>query len=254
MHYAIIGSCKLFAHLFDTPPGRAGPVQRSLIVVNVHSALPDDRTARARIRDEALRLFAERGPDAVTIRDIATAASVSAPLVIRHFGSRDGLRAAVDEHVARLFEALLSEALNGSASPLDPAAAPSLADLVAGGLPAGSPVPGYLGRLLLAGGPVGTDLFRRLYAVSRDALAGMVRAGLASSGADPEVRAAFLLVNDLAVLVLRDRLADVLGVDPLSAAGLRRWSKEVLTIYQAGLGAADPDTDRPARSDPRRSG
>ncbi|MEO7078692.1 MAG: helix-turn-helix domain-containing protein, partial [Rhodococcus sp. (in: high G+C Gram-positive bacteria)] len=38
---------------------------------------PDDRTARARIRDEALRLFAERGPDAITMRDIAAAAGVS---------------------------------------------------------------------------------------------------------------------------------------------------------------------------------
>lgn len=206
------------------------------MTMNERSALPDDRTARARIRDEALRLFAERGPDAVTVRDIAAAAGVSPPLVIRHFGSRDGLRAAVDDHVARLFETLLAEALESSAAPLDPAAAPSLADLVARGLPAGSPVPRYLGRLLVGGGPVGTALFRRLYAVSGEALAGMARAGLVTGGADPDVRAAFLLVNDLALLVLRDHLTDVLGVDPLSVAGLRRWSGEVLAIYRDGLG------------------
>ena len=33
--------------------------------------------ARARNRDEALRLFGDRGPDGVTIRDIAAAAGVS---------------------------------------------------------------------------------------------------------------------------------------------------------------------------------
>jgi hypothetical protein len=51
------------------------------------------------------------------------------------------------------------------------------------------------------------------------------------------VRAAFLLVNDLAVVILRDRLREVLGVDPLSGAGLRRWGAEVLAIYGGGLAA-----------------
>lgn len=57
-------------------------------------------------------------------------------------------------------------------------------------------------------------------------------------GTDREVRAAFLLVNDLAVLMLRSRLQEVLGVDPLSAAGMQRWGAEVLTVYRSGLGAS----------------
>ena len=58
----------------------------------------EDLTARARIRDAALRLFAERGMDGATIRDIARAAGVSAGLVRHHFGSKDGLRAACDSY------------------------------------------------------------------------------------------------------------------------------------------------------------
>ncbi len=54
-------------------------------------------------------------------------------------------------------------------------------------------------------------------------------------GGDPAVRAAFLLANDLAVLLLREHLADVLGVDPLSGEGMARWAREVLAIYAAGL-------------------
>jgi hypothetical protein len=45
------------------------------------------------------------------------------------------------------------------------------------------------------------------------------------------------MVNDLAMLMLRDRLTDVLGVDPLSAEGIRRWTGEALAIYGTGLRA-----------------
>jgi TetR/AcrR family transcriptional regulator, regulator of cefoperazone and chloramphenicol sensitivity len=206
------------------------------------SSLPDDRTSRAIIRDEALRLFAVSGPDAVTIRDIARAASVSPALVVRHYQSKDGLRDAVDDHVVRVLEAVLAEIVPGLASsgPFDPAALPGLAGAVIRHLPAGSPVPAYLGRMLIAGGPAASALFGRLHAASERTLGELAGLGLASAGEDPAVRAAFLLVNDLAVLILRARLADILGIDPLSAAGMRRWGAEVLSIYRDGLAAAPP--------------
>lgn len=211
-------------------------------MVNMQS-LPDDRTARARIRDEALRLFGNHGPDAVTVRDIAAAASVSPALVVRHYGSKDGLREAVDDHVARVFEVMLNQITHPSdaGDPFPVAALPTLAEVVTRFLPAESAIPAYLGRMLLAGGSTGAALFRKLYALSRQALAGLSEAGVATSGADCEVRAAFLLVNDLAVVILRAQLADVLGVDPLSAAGLRRWGAEVLAIYRHGLRGVPDD-------------
>lgn len=204
----------------------------------MHS-LPDDRTARARIRDEALRLFGARGAAGVTVRDIAAAAGVSPALVVRHYGSKDGLRDAVDDHVLRVFGAMLAPVV--APAGFDPAALPSLAELVSTHLPADSAVPAYLGRMLLDGGDAGTALFERLHELSRQALDGLVGTGQATSGADPAVRAAFLLVNDLAVLILRSRLAEVLGIDPLSPTGMRRWGAEVLAIYGGGLGATLPD-------------
>lgn len=216
------------------------PCKHMFNIMNVQS-LPDDRTARARIRDEALRLFGHHGPDAVTVRDIAAAAGVSPALVIRHYGSEEGLRETVDDHVARVFEAMLAQISRpiDARGPFELGALPTLAEVVAAYLPADSAIPAYLGRMLLAGGSVGSVLFRKLHALSRQALAGLSEAGLAASGTDPEVRAAFLLVNDLAVVILRTQLADVLGVDPLSAAGMRRWGAEVLSIYRGGL-VADP--------------
>ena len=196
----------------------------------------DDRTARARIRDEALRLFAERGADAVTMRDIAAAAGVSPALLVRHYGSKDGLVAAVDDHVVATLEVLLTEATGGpSDDALGPSAVPTLVDALAAHLPPDSPIPAYLSRLLTTGGPVGSAVFARLYGISRTALDAMVAGGVADAGADPAVRAAVLMANDLAVLILRPRLTEVLGVDPLAHGGMSRWAAEVFAIYRDGL-------------------
>jgi AcrR family transcriptional regulator len=208
---------------------------------------PGDRTARAVIRDEALRLFAERGPDAVSVRQIAGAAGVSPSLIIHHFGSKDGLREAVDAHVLAMFGAMLGELTTPDL--YDPGAAGSLAEAVMRHLPPDSPVPAYLRRLLLSGGDPGRELFRRLYEGSRTALDAMAGAGLATRGADPAVRAAIHMSNDLAVLLLREPRADVLRTEPLSAAGMARWGREMLAIYAAGLMAISPGYAGPPGSE-----
>src|SRR5215475_11467541 len=59
----------------------------------------EDLTARARIREAALAQFAEHGYERTTIRGVAAAAGVSPGLVRHHFGSKQGLRDAVDAHV-----------------------------------------------------------------------------------------------------------------------------------------------------------
>lgn len=199
------------------------------------SSARGDRTARAVIRDEALRLFAEHGPDRVTVRRITAAAGVSPALLVHHFGSKQGLRDAVDEHVLAVFDDIFREMAGEGAGLHDPAAARSLAEAIVAYFPAGSAVPAYLRRLLLADGEAARQLFRRLYRMSTVFVNGLVEAGLASPGADPPVRVAFLMANDLAVLLLRDYLADVTGTDPLSREGMTRWAGEVLAIYGSGL-------------------
>lgn len=211
----------------------------------------DDRTTRAVIRDEALRLFAASGPEEVTVRRIAVAAGVSPGLVVHHFASKEGLRSEVDAYVLDVFEAMLGELTGeGGAELLDPGAGPgSLSEAFARHLPDDSPLPGYVRRLLLSDTDAGRLLFRRLYDLSRAALDGLAAAGLAAEGRDPTVRAALLLANDMALFLLRDRLTEVLGTDPLSADGVTRWAPETLSIYAGGLNATPPE---PAPSTPRR--
>jgi len=58
--------------------------------MNKSPARKSDRT-RAAILNAAQRLFAERGYDGTTVRDIAAAAGIDAALVVRYFGGKDEL-------------------------------------------------------------------------------------------------------------------------------------------------------------------
>ncbi len=69
----------------------------------------------AAILDSAAEMFAERGPAAASIRDIAARAHVNHGLVFRHFGTKEQLVAAVLDHLA----ANLTAMTNGEASPSD---------------------------------------------------------------------------------------------------------------------------------------
>lgn len=200
-------------------------------ILNMCSA-SGDLTARAVIRDQALELFAAEGPDAITVRRIASAAGVSPGLVIHHFGSKELLRAAVDEHVASVFDGLFAQAAAGELDMTDGA---SLSEAFLRALPPGSPVPRYLRRLLLSGDSTGTEVVRRWFRASQAIVEALVAGGVLAPGRDPVVRTAFLMVNDLVLLLLRDQLTDVLNVDPLGPDGMRRWADEVLSIYRDGL-------------------
>ncbi len=225
------GSCRRGA------PRQLTRTDHAFRLLNTSSATDErDLTARAAIRNAALRLFAEHGPDAVTVREIAAQAGVSPALVLHHFGSKDGLRAAVDEFASEAFDALfesvpadkLPEFLSGGA------ATGSLAEAIARGFPHGSPLPAYLGRLLLTHDPAGAALFGRWHAMTRGLLDAMVDAGVARRSEDPAVRAAFFLANDLALILLRSHIAAAIGADPLTPEGVERWAREAGTVYAEG--------------------
>lgn len=78
-----------------TPPDNAaaGPVGKDDVVAAALSA--------------AAELFAERGPGATSIRDIATRSKVNHGLIYRHFGTKEQLVGAVLEHLGGRLTALL---------------------------------------------------------------------------------------------------------------------------------------------------
>jgi AcrR family transcriptional regulator len=51
------------------------------------------------VMEAAIPLIAQRGPLAVSLRDIAAAANVNTALIIRHFGSKEKMLARISDHV-----------------------------------------------------------------------------------------------------------------------------------------------------------
>lgn len=191
-----------------------------------------DLTAAATIRETAMRLFGERGAATVTVREIATAAGVSPALVIHHYKSKDGLKAAVDERAIAMLQAMLAK----SSDPQLTARAPDqsmaqLMDAFAEEIAQFPTLLPYLRRLLVDGGEPTAALFRSMFEATRTALRRMQAAGQIAPAADEDARAAFLLCNDLGAIILREQLTDVLGVDPMGPAGMVRWGEAVLEVY-----------------------
>lgn len=195
----------------------------------------DDLTTRATIRNAALRLFADHGPDAASVRQIASEAGVSAALVLHHFGSKQGLRDAVDEYASQACDEIIEFGQQEDvAATLAEGDGGSIAEAFSRSFPPDSPLPAYLRRLILAGDPAGKRIFRRWYEGTRQLLDEIQRMGIAAPSDDPDVRAAFFIVSDLAVLLLRDQLRETLGFDPMSTDGMARWANEVSVIYRDG--------------------
>src|SRR5699024_6153664 len=81
-----------------------------------------DLTGRARIRNAGLHLFAANGFAGTPLRSIAAEAGVAIGLISHHFGSKDGLREAVESWIIDLFDTAIDSADQQSADPVADAA------------------------------------------------------------------------------------------------------------------------------------
>lgn len=188
---------------------------------------PEDRTAKAIIRDAAIELFGRDGVDAVPLRAIADHAGVSQPLIIKHYGSRSGLIEIADEHTLGIVEQLLHSVAIDSSGRFD---AEATTDSVAR-LLADSAVGPYLSRLLTSEEGRARRAFERLAEFANALVERLAADGAIAVDVDRRQLAVVLLVHDLSVLVLRARITEALGMDPLDRGGLESWSRTVKMLY-----------------------
>ncbi|WP_307858062.1 TetR family transcriptional regulator [Cellulomonas fulva] len=193
---------------------------------------PDDLTARARIRDAAMQRFARDGFD-TPLRAIAADAGVSAALVIHHFGTKDGLRAACDAHVLEVVGDELATTMR-HATPEQTAARIAEADDLA-------PIVAYLVRSLLAGGALAAHLVDGLVEASARYLADGVADGAVRAGTDVAAMARVLVAVDLGLLLVAQvRASAGTGPAPTSdpraaIAAMGADVRAVLELYTHGV-------------------
>ena len=196
-------------------------------------AAPDDLTASARIRAAAMRLFAERGFDATSIRDVAAEAGVSSSLVVHHFKTKAQLKEATDARLIASLTAMLGEVPTDAGADFSETAR-SMAELLRGE----PELMRYLRRMLIDGGPAASGLFHGLVEATVTELGAQEAAGTVRPSADARTRAVFLIVNDLGAIILRDLVEQAIGADPFSTAGMTQWGAVVMEVYTGGIYAS----------------
>ena len=179
-----------------------------------------DLTARARIRDAAIELFADRGIEGATIRDIAQKAGVSSGLLRHHFGSKEGLRDACDEFVLNELIGIGNRFIEFQT--IDRITPEMLR------------MQRYMTRSVLDGSPAGSALFDRVIEYGER---WFQTADVKSD--DPRAYIAVLSVMKMSMLTSRDLLSRVLGVDTGEPEGWTRVLKASLEIFSSPLVTAD---------------
>jgi AcrR family transcriptional regulator len=193
----------------------------------------EDLTARARIRDAAIALFAERGIGPATIRDIAAAAGVSSGLVRHHFGSKEGLRQACDEHamaeLAQIRSRVFDEGTFNDQSFLGAVH------------PGAMRLQRYLVRSTLDTPEATSAMFARMVEVSEE--------WLDSQGIhveDQRAYAAVLVAMQMGMFLMADQLSAAIGADITKPAGHLRMLRGAVEVFAHPLLADQEDAVRAA--------
>jgi len=183
----------------------------------------EDLTARARIRDAALRLFAERGIEGATIRDIAKEAGVSLGLIRHHFGSKEALRDACDRYALdRLLAIKEKVILDGQlANP----------GFMSANHPTIVALNRYLARALLDGSPAAAGMFDEMVELTEQ----WVKRHYPGEIRDPRAHAAVLCAMQIGMLGMHEHLSRALGADILSPEGHLRMTRGSIDFHSNAL-------------------
>jgi TetR/AcrR family transcriptional regulator, regulator of cefoperazone and chloramphenicol sensitivity len=194
----------------------------------------EDLTARARIRNAALRYFTEYGFDRATIRDIARAAGVSPGLVRHHFGSKGELRKACDAYALEALHAYVERAMTDEGLN-DP-------KLVAEARDPLHPYQQYLARALIDESEAAAQIFDQMVTMTEQVLRQIDKQRPDRPVADLRTRAALTVAMALGIPAFRSHISRSIGTDILSPEGDRRVVLAVLDIQSHPT--ISPDTAR----------
>jgi AcrR family transcriptional regulator len=182
----------------------------------------EDLTARARIREAALKHFAEEGYERATIRHIAQTAGVSPGLLRHHYGSKESLRKACDNHVFEVLHSLNAQVL------ADPSRS-------IGAQEASQRVGLYVVRALADGSTTAGPIFDEMVTMTEQWLAHADNARSDPPLIDRRIRAALVTAMKLGIPLLHEHVSRALGTDMFELIGERLIALALLDIYSHPL-------------------
>lgn len=167
----------------------------------------------------AVERFAHDGFTA-SLRTVAEDAGVSAALLIKRFGSKDGLREACDEFVLRWVRTVKEDSVDAAARGGMMGAFPARRDQAV--------QTGYMLQSVLDGGAAGRQFLDHMIADAEDYIADAVARGLARPSRDEKARARYMVQAGIGSLLVSLLLADPAERFDLTAM-LRRLRQETMS-------------------------
>ena len=209
---------------------------------------PEDLTTSARIRNAALEGFASRGVAATSIRDVADAAAVSAGLVQHHFGTKAGLRAAVDEYVASVAsEAFRDLDANAVEDPVR-----ELGDRITAVVRDQPLALLYVARSVAEGDEAALQLFDGFVSLAREQWGRLADDGRLRPDADVEWAALHIVIFNLATVLFEEAISRNLGRPFFSPKEVERWNDATREFWQRGVFRPEPKRRRQSTGAKRR--
>jgi AcrR family transcriptional regulator len=182
----------------------------------------EDLSGRARIREAALRHFAEQGYERATIRGIAQTAGVSPGLLRHHFGSKEDLRKECDEHVSQMLRRINAQLLD---DPADAASARRTAKRFQR----------YIARALADGSATASPIFDEMVSLTEQWLARADEARPDPPAVDRRIRAALVTAMAAGIPLLHEQLSQAIGTDIFGPEGDKLIALGLLDIYSHKL-------------------
>ncbi|MFF0531011.1 TetR/AcrR family transcriptional regulator [Nocardia amikacinitolerans] len=162
-------------------------------------ATNEDLTAKARIRNAAMDLYAQYGAERVSLRAVAAEAGVTLGLVQHHFKTKAGLEAAVDQLIVDYFaHTVAAVPVEGDTARVAAARDEAVRRMLA----ANPAVVNYIRRAVLEPSGTRAELLESLVELTRREVVGLREAGVASIDRRESTQVVSMLIRQLGELLL----------------------------------------------------
>ncbi|MHA3021647.1 TetR/AcrR family transcriptional regulator [Mycobacterium sp. BMJ-28] len=191
-----------------------------------------DLMPSVRIRNVALRLFAERGFAATSVRDIAREAGISVGQLQHRYPAKDDVRRAVDDYVSQIFRAAYEDL---PSAPTQDLIFEEFGDRITTTVRDHPTVVSYVVRTVADGDEAGTALVDGIVQIAVHQIRSLAQRGLVRPDLDNEWAALSIVIFSLSTIMFRTSIERLLGRSFLDDDVLQRWNSSSTILFQAGI-------------------